>query len=494
MEEQVEDKLGKTGKAKGVFLGLAVLSLCLCCGYFAYGYMQNQKVKEILAQSGIYQGVSIDGIDVGGLSKEEAIDTLIHTHGKDISGKKITLYYEAEEWSYSFEDIGAGFDVEEAVEAAYNFGRTGTLEENEAAIITLIKDGQEIPLNFSYDDMKMQDKLIEVAGEFNQVAKNSTLERSNGQFIVGKEAKGRELDVESTMLNVDTVIATMESGRAGIVANLTEPKITYEDNQYVTDLIGSFSTKYTAYDKNRNTNLTVGCNYLNGTIIADGEVFSASEGLGDQTYARGYRDAGVYVNGKVEAGMGGGVCQITSTLYNAAIFAELEIVERHPHSMTVGYVPLGRDAAIADYYKDLKIKNNTGHPIYLETYAYDGVLQVNIYGYEVHEAGREVAFETVYEATIPKPEEIVTEDDKKPEGEREVTHKGRTGAKVSVYKKILQDGKQTSNDWFSSSSYRAVADEVTVGTKKPEEKKVEVEAQAAFVPVPQEPSFVTDAE
>ncbi len=275
------------------------------------------------------------------------------------------------------------------------------------------------------------------------------------------------MDLEGTMVNVDRVVESMVGGRAAIVADVTEPEVTYEDNEHVTDLIGSYSTKYTANDKNRNTNLVVGCKYLNGTIIAPGEVFSASEGLGEQTYERGYRDAGVYVNGKVEAGMGGGVCQITSTLYNAAIYAELEIVERHPHSMTVGYVPLGRDAAIAGNYKDLKIKNNTEYPIYLEAYASNGVLEVRLYGHEIHEAGRKVEFETVFEASIPKPDEIVKQDPEKPGGEREVTHTGRTGSKVSVNKKVFQNGKQVSKDWFSSSSYRAVADEVTVGTKKP---------------------------
>lgn len=474
-------------KKKGIFLGVAILCFCLAGGYFAYAYNQNQKIKEILAQKGIYEGITIDGIDVGGLSKEAAMDMLVKTHGKDAANQSLVLFYENEEWVYAFKDIGAEYQVDEAVEAAYNFGRTGTEKENMQVVSNLIRNGQEIPLEFTYDDRKMQDKLIEVSEQFNQEAQNSSMKRANGKFVIEKEVQGRKMDLEGTMINVDRVVESMQGGRAAIIADVTEPEITYEDNQHVTDLIGSYSTKYTAYDKNRNTNLVVGCQYLNGTLIAPGQVFSASEGLGEQTYKRGYRDAGVYVNGKVEEGMGGGVCQITSTLYNAAIYAELEIVERHPHSMTVGYVPLGRDAAIAGNYKDLKIKNNTEYPIYLETYASNGVLEVKLYGHEIHEAGRKVEFETVYEATIPKPDEIVKEDPEKVEGEREVTHTGRTGSKVSVYKKVLQNGKQISKDRFSSSSYRAVADEVTVGTKK-----VETENEPVFVPVPQEPSFVTD--
>lgn len=450
----------------GVFIGLAALCICLVGGYLVYASNHNQKLREILAQSGIYQGITIDGIDVSGLSKEAASSLLTSTHGRDASSQKLTLYYEDEEWEYTFLEIGAQYQVEQAVDHAYQLGRTGTEKENMKTVNALLKKGEDIPLDFSYDEIKMQDTLIEVSASFDKEAKDSTLTRSNGKFIITKEEQGRKMDVAATMLNVDRVMQSMKSGRAAIVAETTEPEITYEENQNVTDLIGSYTTKYTAYDKNRNTNLVVGCKYINGTVIAPGEVFSAMEGLGEQTYARGYRDAGVYVNGKVEAGMGGGVCQITSTLYNAAIYAELDIVERSPHSMTVGYVPLGRDAAIADTYKDLKIKNDTGYPVYLEAYAANGVLKVNLYGHEIHEAGREVEYETVYEATIEKPADIVTEDPEKPEGEKEITSKGRTGAKVSVYKKVFQNGKQVSREKFSSSSYRAAPAEVTVGTKK----------------------------
>ena len=458
---------GQPKKTKaGVFIGIAALCICLAGGYFAYAKTQNEKLKAILSQPGIYQGISIDGIQVGGLSKEDAVSLLMGNHARDAASQKLVLFYENDEWDYTFQEIGAQYQVEQAVNQAYDVGRTGTEKENMKEVSALLKEGREIPLAFSYDEIQMQDKLVEVAGAFDQEPKNSTLTRTNGKFIIEKEAEGRKMNLEATMLNVDSVMQTQKGGRAAIVAETTAPEVTYEDNEKVTDLIGSFSTKYTAYDKNRNANLVVGCKYINGTIIPPDAVFSATEGLGDQTYERGYRDAGVYVNGKVEAGMGGGVCQITTTLYNAAIFAELGIEERSPHSMTVGYVPLGRDAAIADYYKDLRIKNDTGYPVYIEAYAANGVLQINLFGHEVHDAGRTVEFETVYEATIEKPADIVTEDPEKAEGEREVTSKGRIGAKVTVFKKVLQNGKQVSRERFSSSSYRAVADEVTVGTKK----------------------------
>ena len=188
--------------------------------------------------------------------------------------------------------------------------------------------------------------------------------------------------------------------------------------------------------------------------------------LGPQTYENGYRNAAVIVNGKIEDGLAGGVCQITSTLYNAVILAELQIVERSNHSLAVSYVPLGQDAAIAGDYKDLKFKNNTDYPVYIEAYISGNKLIANVYGHEIHDSSRQVKFENVVNSVIEKPAEKVTEDNTKPKGYREVTHYGKEGKKVTTYKIVYENGKQISKDYFSTSTYRATADEVTVGTKE----------------------------
>ena len=458
---------------KGI-IAVAVVAVAVA-GFFGYNHMQKGKVQELLSAEGIYQGVTIDGRDVAGLSEAEALAMLQDAYKTEIGGQVLTLYYEdaekedAEEmkWEVPFAEIGAGYDVEGAVKAAYETGRAGAADENFKVGKQLLKGNIDIEVPYTYDDVLMNAKLNEIAEEFDCEAEDSTVTRKNGKFVITDEKDGLVMDKEKTMEAVAEVMETRMSGKALIAAEVTKPEVTAEDNENVTDLIGTFYTTYNNSDRNRNTNLAVGCEYINGTILAPGEVFSANVELGSQTAAGGYKMAGVYNNGKVEQGMAGGVCQVTTTLYNAAIMAELEIVERHPHSMTVGYVPLGRDAAIAGNYKDLKFRNNTEYPIMIEAYASGGKLVMNIYGHEVHNAGRKVSFDTVYEATVPKPADIVKEDPEKPEGEREITSKGRTGSKVSVYKTVTEGGKTTRN-WFTSSSYRAVADEVTVGTKKVE--------------------------
>ncbi len=480
-EKNIEQMENGTGRKKKLLL-LAGVLVVLAAVAFGYYQMHKKQVTELLATEGIYPGVRVNGEDVSGLSEEEAVELLREKYGTAAAEQSVTLQYgegdEQRKWDISFEEIGAGFRVEEAAKQAYLTGREGTEKERFRTGATLLKDGVDIEMDYGYDDAKLSERLAAIAEEFDRDAKDSTVVRKNGTFVVSEEQDGLLMDREKTIERIAAVVETRKSGTAEIVAKVTEPKITSEDTAKITDLIGTYYTTYTNSDKNRNNNLVVGCNYINGTILMPGEIFSANESLGSQTAAGGYKSAGVYVNGKVEQGMAGGVCQVTTTLYNAVILAELEVVERFPHSMTVSYVPLGRDAAIAGTYKDLKFKNNTEYPIFIEAYASGGKLVMNLYGHEIHQKGRTVEFETVYEGTIAKPAEIVTKDAELPEGERIVTSQGRTGCKVSVRKKVYQDGKQISNEWFSSSSYRATADEVTVGTKKKEEEASPAEEPA----------------
>ena len=491
-------KREKSGKKAAIAVAVVAVA---AAGFFGYNHMQNKKVQELLSAEGIYQGVTIDGTDVAGMSEAEALELLQNKYKTEIGGQVLTLYYEGEaeegeeaeelKWEVPFVEIGAGYQVEEAVKAAYETGRTGSEAENKKIGKTLLKGGVDIEVPYTYDSKLMDEKLAEIAEEFDREAEDSTVTRKNGKFVITDEKDGLVMDKAKTLEAVAEVMETRMSGEALIVAEVTKPEVTAKDNENVTDLIGTFYTTFNNSDRNRNTNLAVGCNYINGTILAPGEVFSANVELGSQTAAGGYKMAGVYNNGKVEQGMAGGVCQVTTTLYNAALMAELEIVERHPHSMTVGYVPLGRDAAVAGNYKDLKFRNNTEYPIMIEAYAANGKLVMNIFGHEVHNAGRKVSFDTVYEATVPKPAEKITEDPERPEGEREITSKGRTGSKVSVYKTVT-DGGKTKREWFSSSSYRAVADEVTVGTKKVEAPVVAPVDPFAGITVVPTPDVTTD--
>lgn len=478
-KEKKEKKPKKTGKIVGiVILGILLLAAGIGAGaWYALQLDEKEKAQEMMAQEGIYPGISIAGIDVSGMSPDKAL--LLLENDSVVNGElcTIALTWEDESWVYTLGELGVTASIEEAVDGAYQYGRGADAEENLANVQALLHTGLDFAVGYEFDSQVVADILDELQEDIDQEMVEAAMVRERGEtraedaFVVTEDQVGRSLDVSATNNAVVSIVEAMLSGNStgtgsvALVVDVEEPTLTAEIFEESQDLIGTYYTTYTFTDVNRNTNLEVGCAYITDTILMPDEELSLNEGLGEQTAERGYKDAGVYENGKVVSGMGGGVCQITTTVYNAAIFAEIEIVKRYAHSMPVGYVPLGRDAAVAGTYKDLVIKNDTEYPIYLEAFAEDGVLQVNLYGHEIHEEGRTLEYKTVWEQTVAKPAEIITEDPERYEGEREITYQGQTGSVIAVYKLVYQDEELVSEELFNKSSYISVADEVTVGTK-----------------------------
>ncbi len=146
------------------------------------------------------------------------------------------------------------------------------------------------------------------------------------------------------------------------------------------DLLASYSTRFSTADKNRTTNITLAARKVNGTVLMPGEIFSYNKVVGARTIAAGYKEAGVYVNGKVTTGIGGGICQVSSTLYNAAIYANLDIVQRTNHMFVSSYVPISRDATVSYGSLDFQFKNNRKYPIKIVCSVSGGVCSFQIFG------------------------------------------------------------------------------------------------------------------
>lgn len=460
-----------TGKGKkiGFIAAIVVGVLALAGGISYYAYQQNiLKMEEAVNVDTIYHGITVNNVDVGGLTKDGANVLLEQKIKTAVESDKLKINANEKSFEVSFAEFGVKYDIGEAVNEAYDIGRDGSLKERYEKVSALAQTPQNIEAEYSFDEQMAKQKIEAIKSEVDIAAEDSKMTRQNGTFVISDEKTGISLDVEATLQEVNQFLNQNQPGEVTAIISEVLPKVTKAENEKSTDLIGSFYTSFSSGAAGRNVNLKVGCDNINGWIVLPGEVFSMNKGLGPQTYENGYRNAAVIVNGKIEDGLAGGVCQITTTLYNAVIFAELEVVERKNHSLAVAYVPLGRDAAVAGDYTDLKFRNNTDYPVYIEAYVTENKLVTNLYGHEVHGPGREVVFEKVFLGTVQKPAEKITEDPLLPEGERVITYNGKTGSKVSTYKKVFQDGKQISREWFSDSNYKATADEVTVGTKKPE--------------------------
>lgn len=422
---------------------------------------QNKKKTDTAAQ-----GIYIEDIDIKGMTAKE-IKKAVNQYVKEFTDKKITLSMDDNTSEVTVKDLGYYWSNKEIVNEAIAYANSGN-------VIKRYKDGKDIEnknikfeVEFSIDNDKMKEAINASCGKYNIPHTNAALVKNGDSFSITESAIGRKIAVKKSVEGLSEFLLKQwnkEDASFALTVVDDKPTSVEEDCAKVTDILGTYSTHFTKDDYNRNMNMRNGINLINGTMVYPGETFSANALLEPWTADNGWYGAGTYVNGKVEVSLGGGICQVSSTLYNAVLLAELDVVERSPHSMSVGYVPLAADAALAGTYKDLKFANNTDVPLYVEgIYDPEGTLTFNIYGKETREAGRTVKYvsETL---SSTYPEEIVTENPNMPKGERIITVLGHIGYTAKLWKEVYQDGELVSRDEVNTSRYRTAPIYVTVGT------------------------------
>ena len=230
------------------------------------------------------------------------------------------------------------------------------------------------------------------------------------------------------------------------------------------DQLSSFSTNYSAQNVNRTTNLRLAANKINGTVVMPGEEFSYNKVVGERTIAAGYKEAPIYVSGRVEDGLGGGICQITTTLYNAVVYANLEITERTNHQFVPSYAGASRDATVVYGAIDFKFKNNRTYPIKIEAVAKNGINKISILGIK-----EEKEYEIVIQSKVTSiiEQEIKYENDYSiPYGEEEVEQQGHNGctSKTYIIKKL--NGATVSTEEITSDYYHALDKIIKKGMKR----------------------------
>jgi len=436
-----------TNKLIIVIISLTVIIIALGAGVlFAVDYFSTFEKRAALETDTIYPNILINSINVGGLKKEDAIKKLQQDLQEPFSQNKISFVIDDETIDFTYGQFGIKYDIEAAVEKAYNYAREGNINERYEKYERLkMNDVYSFSADFLNEDGQLSEDIVanirnEIEKNLKDKAyiapKNATIKRENGSFQVGTEENGRELDLDRA---VDIVVEFITIDKADDILIQTpfkesvetpvkelKAKVTKDQMAQVGDLIGSYSTKYSGSGSSgRVINMRVAASRLNGKVLYPGETFSTNKCFGESTPENGYKLAGAYINGKLDQDYGGGVCQVSSTLYNAVLRAEMPVVERANHSLTVGYVPRGFDATLAGDYIDLKFKNDFDIPIYIESYLTDSQVVVNIYGKEIHSAGRTLKFTSTLENNIYK-----------------------------TYKEIYQDGKFVEKVYLSRSSYK----------------------------------------
>lgn len=457
----------KNKKKKIRALLIVFVSLCVCLiGVTAFAS------SDIFSGKTICEGVYIDDVNVGGMTEKEA-KKAVSEYVRKLGQRTVTVEVLDEEVSTSFETLGFACEENNFVKAAMNVGTKGNLLKRYKEMKDIEKEQLVYEQEYIFDEELVRAFVEEQLSKYDKKPKNAKLVYKNGVFTATNSRKGRVVDVEET---VQKIITNMqECGKEENVALEAviieeEPEYTKEMVSLCKDKLASFSTTYASSTEERASNVATAAGYINGTILYPGEEFSTIKVIKDRTVENGYKVASEYSSGKVVDGVGGGVCQVATTLYNTVLRAELEVVERSPHSMVVSYVDVSMDAAIAGDYKDLKFKNNTDAPVYIAASAVGRVLTFTIYGHDTREAGRSIAFDSVVKETIDPGDEVVTYDDSLPSSYYHVDQSAHVGYKAELWKIITINGEQTDKVLVNTSSYSPSPSYVTRGKKEEEEE------------------------
>lgn len=454
-------------KRKNIIIGVVAAVILVAA---ALAGAAAAHVTQTTKQEGFFEGVQVEGIELGGLSKDEAAAKL-DAYWAELLKTEVELGVGDKTEKVTLEELGLTYKNQDVLDEAYGLGREGNVFQKYLDINSLKKEPANYSLEFAFEDETLTNALKEKTEQYEDKMQNASVKRVNGSFVITEEKTGTVFNYEESGKLIQDKVANDWKDRAGfkidMITKVDEPQYTKAMMEKIQDKLGSYSTSYSTSAAGRKRNVKAGASFINGTVVYPGETFSTHDVVAPFTYERGYAMAGSYSQGQTVQSMGGGICQVSTTLYNAVLRAELEIVERHEHSMTVGYVPLSADAAIAGTYKDLKFKNNLDTPIYIEGYANGSTLSFTIWGEETRDSNRTIEFVTETLST-KAPTEKEQKDSTLEEGVRKVISKGHTGYKTKLWKIVKVNGKQTDKILVNSSNYQSSATIVAVGTKKAE--------------------------
>lgn len=330
------------------------------------------------------------------------------------------------------------------------------LEEIYKVLYENTSDDQKIDIPMKEDTPEQID-IDKIHNEVYKEVKDAYY--TQNPFTVYPEEEGIDFDVEAAKTAI-----TEEKEEYEIPLKITKPSKTVKDigTEAFPDLISTFSTKYNAGNADRTTNLRLAANKINGTVLLPNEEFSYNAVVGERTINAGYKMAATYSNGAVVDGLGGGICQISSTLYDAVVMANLKITTRRNHQFVTSYVPAGKDATVVWGSQDFKFVNSRKYPVRITASVQGGVATVQVWGIK-EDVEYDISIETKKIATIPPVTETI-QDASLPAGQQKVVQAGSNGSKVEAYKVTKLNGQIVSTTLLSRDTYNAMKRIVRVGT------------------------------
>ena len=441
---------------KGIGIGVLLLVIILM-GIGVYSLSSDKIAKNVYVKD----------VNIGKLTKDEAKDKII----KEYHMEPFKFNYQDDEWIIESEKVNVTYDIDKTIENAYNVNRNSNIFANIfKSIKSTIGFKTKVNVVVDFDKDKLNKELEKISEDINVEVKNATLDVKDDKVKVVKEKTGLELDRKSS---IENFVKTLQSGifEEELVVTKIEPEVRSSDLKNIDTLLGSYSTVLSDRSAGRVENIKLAAKKTSDVLLMPGEEFSYNEHTGIRNAENGYKNAAVISGGKVVDGLGGGVCQVSSTMFNTVLYAGLDIVSRTNHSIRSSYVPLGRDATVTDGAIDFVFRNGHKNPVFIKNYYSNGRITCQIFG--VKSDKQKIEIQTSINATIPYGVREKSDSTLK-EGERKILERGRTGYKVTTYRIFYdKNGKVVKKETVCSSYYPKKDEEVAVGTQKVEEQKPE---------------------
>ena len=448
-------------RKRRILIGLIFSCIVLVLGIFNFIlYKAVSKYPDDV----ICKNISIGVVDVSGMSKKEAKAAL----KKQIEAYKIlavSIQTEGGTAEGTLEELGLKYKgVDKAVDKAMDYGKKGSLWSRYWKLRRASRKGFVIEEKLTVDKEAGEQILGSRTESLTDRAKNASITPDGDGFKIEKEQEGEAVNIADSLVKIEKHLNDKWDHKAfSVTADVVKekPAVVAGDLESIKDELGVFSTD--AGSGERIQNLKTGVEKLSNIVLMPGEVLSVEERTKPYTPENGYVMGGSYEGGRVVESYGGGLCQVSTTLYNAVIYAELEIVERYPHSMIVDYVSPSRDAAVAEGYLDFKFKNNYDTPIYIA----GGIDETNqlyfkIYGKDTREEGRTVEYESEILST-EEPGVTYEANSDLPLGSIQPVSSAHMGTEAMLWKVVYQNGEEVSREAFNNSSYQAADTIYAVG-------------------------------
>lgn len=448
----------KRRRRRGLDVAYVAVMSAILVGFGVFGWNQVQQyrrfqdMRAVVDNQCFYEGTVVDGVDVSGMTLKQAEDYFATSVEPMYANRSVSLTTGE---MYPATQLGYTSNYEQVLRSAWSSGRTGTLEQRYAAIVSGAHRAESYPVSRTfYTEQAVRDAVSDLAARVAQEASEPRVtgfDPSTMEFTFEEGQPGHTLDEEKL---VGDIMYVMNAGGGSVEAMITavQPSVNIDDIRGQYGQISFISTSASTSKENRITNLKLACQAINGYRLDPGKEFSFNAVVGQRTTEKGYQVAGVYSSGAAAQGVGGGICQVASTLFNAAVMADMEITQRKPHSLPVHYLDKGKDAAIDWPNVDLKFVNNGSAPVYIVArVTSDKQVECAVYGKYLPN-GQHITLESKTTSTINYGT-VQKLDTSLPKGTTQ-TKEGHKGYKATTWKVVWDaQGNEISRDVLCYSTY-----------------------------------------